>query len=692
MMKYTTETHTRKDGMKTFLTLPDFSAFDAKQALKDIEVLFAERRVAVDLEAKQEQHTFDSLVGAHEVFHEQLNRVWGPFSHLNSAMQTDEVKQAHDKAIPLISAFQSDMNMHEGIYRAYKSFQGSGEYATLDGERKKIVDDIIEDFELAGVGLSPKKKRQLKKLNSRADRLGTRFQNNCKEAMKAWKMYLPDDTRLTGVPDEVKDAMRRGAKEGRRKGYQVSLQSTIVYAILCYADDPALRKEVYAANMAKASDLGPRPKKLNNRPLMDMMLETEYERAKLLGAEDYAELSLRKKMADSPAEVFQFLRELSAKAHHRAHEEYAELVEFAKTELHVDKLEPWDIAYASEKLQKERCGISQEELRPYFTATKVFSGMFALVEKLYGLSIKEDLGDAKPPVWDPSVRFFRVYDATGELRAAFYADLYERTGSKVRKNSGAWADGCMNRLRLPDGIQLPVAYLNCNTTPPAEGVDGRLTHDEVTTLFHEFGHDLHHMLGLAHFESSNWMRVEWDAVELPSQYMENWCWDKGMLKSLSAHFESGEPIPDALCDRQISTKHFQSALAMVRQVELSLMDMELYSGVPRDITTVVKKVRAEVRVMPVYQFDRFPNTFSHIFSGGYSAGYFSYKWAEVLSADAYETYVEVGNIFDPVIGAKFMHEVLEASGKRPMKESYLAFRGRMPSVDALLRQNGLLGA
>ncbi len=689
MMRYST-TEIGQNGAKLFFTLPDWSTFDPEATLKELEELFVLGRKLADEDAAREVHTFVSLVGASEEFQEKVNRVFGPLQHLNSAMQTDEIEEVYKKATDLSADFGSDIAMHEGLYRAYLRYRGCGEYQTLGAEERKIVDDTIEDFELAGVGLSAKGKQKLKVLNKKATRLSTRFENNAKKAMKQWTKLVTDEA-LLGVPTVTKDVMSEHAEKKKCKGFLLSLQSSIVRAVLTYADNRALRKEVYVAYARQASDLGPSPKRLDNRPIIEAIFSVQYDRAQLLGYENFAELSLRKKMAKNPETARELLNELAAKSHKRAHEEFAELERFAALKLGLKKLEPWDIGYASEKLSIATYSVSQEELRPYFTATRVFDGMFKLVEELYGLTIKEDIGADKPSVWDPSVRFFQIYDKTGKLRAAFYADLYERSDEKVRKHSGAWADGCINRRKLEGGIQVPVAYLNCNITPPSGGKEGQLTHDDVVTLFHEFGHDLHHMLGLSNYAASNWLRVEWDAIELPSQFMENYCWNVPMLKALSLHVETGEQVPDALCERLVASKHFQAGMATARQVEFSLIDMELYAtGIPCDIDAIVREVRRRVRVTPIYGEDRSLNTFTHIFGGGYSAGYYSYKWAEVLAADAFEAYEETGDIYNNMVAARFLKEVLEQSGKRGMKESYIAFRGRMPSVDALLRQSGLL--
>jgi oligopeptidase A len=691
MMKFDTTTEIGANDEQLLLSLPDWTTFDGETTLKELEELFVRGRKEADDDAANPTHTFASLVGKSEDFAEEVARIFGPLGHLNGAMQTDAIRDANEKAVALYTDFASDIGTHEGLYRAYLRYREGDEYVTLGAEERKIIDETIEDFELAGVALSPSKKRKLKALNKKAARLATRFGDNTSEAMKRWTKLITDEVRLSGVPDEIKDAMQRAADKKKQKGFLVSLQQSIAFGILINAHDRDLRKEVFIARAREASDLGPNPKRLDNRPIIEETLRTQYERAQILGYRNFAELSLIKKMARVPEAAIELLNGLAAKSHHRALDEFAELKAFAREKLGLKKLELWDIAYVSEKLSIATFGVSQEELRPYFTVTRVWSGMFQLVERLYGLSIKESVGDNKPSVWDPSVRFFKVYDKKGTLRAAFYADLYERSDDQVRKQGGAWADGCVNRRKLHDGVQVPVAYLNCNFTAPKDGKDGQLTHDEVVTLFHEFGHDLHHMLGLANYAASNWMRVEWDAIELPSQFMENFCWNKEVLQSLSSHVDTGEQIPDALCDRLIASKHFQAGMATARQVELALIDMELYAaGIPCDIDAIVKRVRRRVRVTPVYKEDRFINSFSHIFAGGYAAGYFSYHWAETLAADAFEAFLETGNIYDRTVATKFMAEVLEAGGTRKMAESYPAFRGRMPSVDALLRQKGLL--
>lgn len=693
MMLYTTRTHygSAPYGKTVHLTRPDWSTFDAKVSLEELKVLFASLRKLADENAQRETHTFASLIGAHEELMERISRVIGPLMHLNSGMQTNEVREIHEKAVALSADVGSDIATHEGLYRAYVRYRCGDEYPTLGAEEKKVVDDALEDFELAGVGLSPKLKRQLRALNKKSARLSTRFGNNVSESMKRWTKLITDESRLAGVPQVAKDAMSKAAEKKKKKGFLLSLQSSIVIAVLTSAKDRELRKEVFIARAREASDLGPNPKRLDNRRVLEEILAVEHARAQILGYKNFAELSLRKKMAGTPHTAIRLLNELVAKSRKRAEAEFKELGQFAAKNLGIGKLEPWDIAYASEELLIAKCGIAQEKLRPYFTATRVFNGMFKLVEKLYGLSIEERVGVLKPPVWDESVRFFEVYDSEGKLRAAFYADLYERSDEHVRKHPGAWADGSMNRLKLADGTQLPIAYLNCNFTPPSDGKEGQLTHDDVVTLFHEFGHDLHHMLGLPNYAATNWMRVEWDAVELPSQFMENYCWNREMLKALSSHIDTGEQIPDELCDRLIASKHFQAGMAMVRQAEFALIDLELYcAGIPCDIDRIVADVRGRTRVTPVYAEDRFLNTFTHIFGGGYAAGYFSYHWAEILAADAFEAYLETGDIYNKEVAAKFLTEILEASGKRKMGESYVAFRGRMPSVDALLRQRGLL--
>lgn len=685
-MKFRSQTITQEGGARATLVLPLWETFDPKTLIPELRQHLHKGRLLADLIAKEATPTFASLVVAQEEYSEHLGRLWGTAMHLSNVLETDELRLASEEGTMLISEYYSDIGQHEGLYRAYVTYKEGEEYGTLDDTQKKIINDAIRDFERSGVNLPAAKKARLREINVRRAQLTEKFENHLVDAQEVWTKHITDEALLAGIPEDTLSQMRSKAAHAGLPGYMVTLQQPVVTAILSHADDRALREEVFAIYNTRASELGPNPV-LDNGPIITELLALAHEKATLLGFTNYAEFSLDKKMAPGVTEVLTFLERLAEKSKDGAAFEYQALAQFANDELGIKELAPWDIAYASEKLRIARYNVADEELRPYFPSAKVFAGMFGLIQKIYGMRVEED---PSVSVWRAGVKFYRVYDEAGDLRGGFYADLYARE----KKRGGAWMDDCIARRKVGDEVQLPVAYLNCNFTEPKEGSDGYLTHAEVETAFHEFGHVLHHVLSKTEYSSVGMMHVEWDAVECPSQVMENWCWDKAMLKSMSAHRDTGLPIPDELCDRLIAAKYFQSAMATVRQLEFAIVDLELYgkydpSG-PRDPNIVLNDVRARVRVTPVYVNDRFLSNFSHIFSGGYSAGYYSYKWAEVLAADAYEAYMETGDIFNPGIGASFLSEVLEVGSARPMMESFTKFRGREPSEEALIRQSGLL--
>ena len=686
MMQYKTHSIDQKIGISAFLTYPLWESFDPASLVPELRLFIDEGRAFADALGKKKEHTFASLILASEDHDERLGWLWGTAMHLNNVAQTDLLREACKEGTQLLSEYMTDIGQHEGLYHAYLAYRGSGEYRTLGSAEKKIIDDAIDAFERSGVGLPKEKKARLKEINKLLAGVEENFENNLIDAVEAWSKHVTDGKVLSGIPEETREQMRRKATADGLPGYVLTLSQPAVIAVITHADDRALREEVYIANNTRTSELGQDPT-LDNGPLIMRILALRDEKAKLLGFANYAELSLEKKMAPSVHVVLGFLERLAEKSYASARKEFGELQAFASAHLGLSALEPWDIAYASEKFRLVRYNVSDEELRPYFPATKVFRGMFDLIGRIYGMRVEEDHAVS---VWRNDVKFYRVYDDKGDLRGGFYADLYARE----KKRGGAWMDDCIQRRKIASGIQLPIAYLNCNFTEPKSGSDGYLTHAEVETTFHEFGHVLHHILGKTEYASAGMMHVEWDAVECPSQVMENWCWDKVMLRSLSAHRETGAEIPDELCDRLLSAKYFQAALATVRQLEFSIIDMELHAkydpAEPQDPRWICAEVWKRVRVTPVYKNDRFLNTFSHIFSGGYSAGYYSYKWAEVLAADIYEAYVETGDVFNPGIGALFLGEVLEVGSSRPMMESFKKFRGREPSEDALLRQSGLV--
>lgn len=686
-MKWNTQTITQPDGSRALLSLPDWKTFTPEEILGELDTLLAEGRATADAIAVLSGPTFASVVEREEDVQDRLQKLWGPAVHLSNVLQTDALREVVKEGTLRLSDYASDMGMHEGVYRTHCALRDGDAFATLATEEQKIVTDTIAEMERSGVALAPEGKATLKELNAQISTIEEDFSNHLVDAQETWVKQIDDVALLQGVPAEVLADIERVATKRGLTGYAVNLQQPTVMAILQHATDRDLRKEVFIAYNARSSEFGLEPT-LDNGPLVRTILALRRREATLLGFQDFAALSLDDKMAPSADEVLSFLERIAAKSLPRAREEYAELAAFARTTLGIEQLEPWDIAFVSERLRLERYAISDEELRPYFPEGKVFDGLFSLLGRLYGVRIEEDTG---APVWYTGVRFFRVLDRTGALLGGFYADLYARD----KKRGGAWMDECVTRRRLQDGVQLPVAYLNCNFTDPGAGGEGYLTHGDVETVFHEAGHVFHHLLGQTNYVGSAMGHVEWDAIECPSQLLEQWCWEQPILQSISAHRETGVPIPDALCARLLAAKHFQSGMASVRQVELALVDLSLYRMPETDVRTpeeVLAEVRARVRVTPVYPDDRFLNGFQHIFGGGYAAGYYSYKWAEVIAADVFEAFKESGDVCSPEVGQRFLSTVLARGAARPFMESFVDFRGRTPSEDALLRLTGLLSA
>ncbi|MGB1110367.1 MAG: M3 family metallopeptidase, partial [Gammaproteobacteria bacterium] len=529
-------------------------------------------------------------------------------------------------------------------------------------------------------------KARYKAINQKLSELSSRFQNNLLDATNAWSKLVTDESELAGIPDSAKSMFAQNAANKDKQGWLVTLEFPSVQAVLTHADSRELRREVYEAFSTRASDQGPHAGQFDNGPLIEEILALRHEQANLVGFANYAEYSVATKMAEDTDKVMAFLEDLAKRARPAAQREFAELGEFAAESLGIDGLEAWDVNYASEKLRQARYQLSQEDLRPYFSAPKVIAGLFQVVERLFGVSIEERQG---VETWHADVTFYDVLDAGGELVASFYLDPYARE----HKRGGAWMDECTTRMRVGDELDKPVAYLVCNFTPPVDGKPALLTHDEVTTLFHEAGHGFHHMLTRIDYPAVSGINgVEWDAVELPSQFLENWCWEREALDLFARHHETGEPLPGDLFDKMIAARNFQSAMFTVRQLEFALFDFRLHRDYdpanPTPVMDVLSAVRAEVSVVVPPAFNRFPHAFGHIFAGGYAAGYYSYKWAEVLSADAFSAFEEAG-VFDADTGERFRREVLEVGGSRPAMESFKAFRGREPELDALLRHTGI---
>jgi oligopeptidase A len=666
--------------------LPRFGAIRPEHVTPAVEHVLADNRAERERLLAQPRYTWDNFAQPLEDMNERLARVWSPVSHLNSVMNSDALRAAYNDNLPKLSDYWTDLAHDERLYAAYKQIAAAPEYATLSAAQRKIIDNTVRDFRLGGAELPPDRKARFKEVQKELSQLTSKFSENVLDATQAWDLRLTDERDLAGLPESARAMARQAAQEKGLDGWRFTLDGPSFLAFMTYADRRALREQMYEAYVTRASDQGPHAGRWDNGPLIGRILELRREAAALLGFASYAEYALQTRMAKSVAEVMTFLSDLAARARPAAQRDYAELERYALDRHGLERLAAWDIAYYSEKLQHERYHFTQEDVRPYLPETRVVPGMFRVVERLYGVRIAEVAGIE---AWHPDVRFYEIRDAGGGVRGRFYLDLYAR----ANKRGGAWMDDCIHRKRMADGVQVPVAYLTCNFSPPVGGKPALLTHDEVQTLFHEFGHGLHHMLTrIDHVGVSGINGVAWDAVELPSQFMENWCWEREPLTLLSGHHESGAPIPDDLYARMYAARNFQSGMQFVRQLEFALFDMRLHAGYdPRGaqgVQELIDAVRREVAVVFPPAYNRFQNGFSHVFAGGYAAGYYSYKWAEVLSADAFSKFEEHG-IFDARTGREFLEHILEQGGAYEPMELFVKFRGRRPTIDALLRHSGL---
>jgi oligopeptidase A len=653
--------------------------------------------VVKQLEAPLDPLTWDNFVVPLEEATEHLGRAWGVVNHLNHVLDTPELRATYNENQPKVTEFWTMLGQNEALYEKYKALRASPDFVNLTFARKRIVENALRDFRLSGAELPPEKKERFAEIQEQHAAISTRFSENVLDATNDYKLVVENELELAGIPDDVKQAARAAAEKDGKSGFQFTLHFPSYFPLLQFCDNRQLRETIYRANATKASEMGivfSELEKWDNTSNIASLLRLRDEEAKLLDYCNFAEVSLVPKMAQSPEHVIEFLEDLARRARPYAEKDLAELRAFAKDELGIADMQAWDVTYASEKLREKRYAFSAQEVKQYFPEQKVVDGLFKLVQGLFSVQIKPD--DA--PVWHPDVRFYRI-ERDGQLVGQFYLDLYARPG----KGQGAWMDDARGRRLTTGGIiQTPIAYLTCNFTPPAM-VDGKLqpslfTHDEVTTLFHEFGHGLHHMLTeVDELSVSGISGVEWDAVELPSQFMENFCWEWDVLQHLTAHAKTGEPLPRELYDKMLAAKNFQSGMQTLRQVEFSLIDMHLhYDFDPNSAKTVqdlVDEVRSKFSVLIPPSFNRFQHSFGHIFAGGYAAGYYSYKWAEVLSADAYAAFEEAveaggGNLSEET-GRRFQQEILAVGGARPALESFKAFRGREPSIDALLRHSGM---
>jgi oligopeptidase A len=680
-----------------FTGLPRFDLIRPEHVTPAIERLIADARQVVErLEAPADKVSWDSFVVPLEEATERLGRAWGVVNHLNHVMDTPELRAAYNENQPKVTEFWTELGQNEALFAKYKQLHASPDFVNLAPARKRIVENALRDFRLGGAELPEKQKERFAEIQEQQAALSTRFSENVLDATNDFKLLVTDEAELSGLPDDAKAAARAAAERDGKSGWQFSLHFPSYFPVLQFADNRALREKIYRANATKASEMGvvfSDVEKWDNTGNIAQLLKLRDEEAKLLDFRSFADVSLEPKMAESPERVIEFLEDLARRARPYAEKDLDELRAFAKDELGIDEMQAWDVAYASEKLREKRYAFSAQEVKQYFPEPKVVAGLFGVISRLFGVSIAPD----QAPVWHPDVRFYRI-ERDGQLIGQFYLDPYARPG----KGQGAWMDDARGRRMATGGIvQTPIAYLVCNFTPPAI-VDGQpqpslFTHDEVTTLFHEFGHGLHHMLTeVDELSVSGISGVEWDAVELPSQFMENFCWEWDVLQGMTAHVKTGEPLPRALYEKMLAAKNFQSGMQTLRQVEFSLIDMHLhYDFDPNSQQTVqelVDEVRSKFAVLIPPSFNRFQHSFGHIFAGGYAAGYYSYKWAEVLSADAYAAFEEAveaggGALIDA--GKRFHREILSVGGSRPALESFKAFRGREPQIDALLRHNGM---
>lgn len=667
--------------------LPRFASIRAAHIEPAIDRRLAENRAGIDaLLENTDRRDWDNFIQPLEDMDERLGRAWGPAVHLHSVADNEELRAAYSACLPKLSDYAAGLGQNEALFHAYQEIADSAAFASLSAAQQKIINNALRDFRLCGVALGAKDKARYKVIQQKLSTLQTRFEENLLDATRAWEKPVSAESELAGLPDSARALAAEAAARAGKTGWLLTLDFPSYLPVMQYADNAELRREMYAAYVTRASDQGPHAGQWDNGAGMYEILRYRTEKARLLGFESYAHYSLATKMAETPAEVMGFLNDLAARSRAQAQREFEELAEFAAQTANIKRLEAWDIAYYSEKLRQEKFALSQETLRPYFPAQRVIEGLFAITEKLYGVRIKPRAG---VETWHEQALFFDLLEANGRPRAGFYLDLYARPN----KRGGAWMDECIVRKKSAAGIQRPVAYLTCNFTPPVGDKPALLSHDEVLTLFHEFGHGLHHMLTRVDYSGVSGINgVPWDAVELPSQFMENWCWEKEALALFARHIDSGEPLPPALHEKMTRARGFQAGMRMLRQLEFAIFDFRLHLEFARDqnlnIQALLDEVRREVAVVRPPAFNRFQHSFSHIFAGGYAAGYYSYKWAEVLSADAFSRFEEEG-IFDPASSRAFLQTILEQGGSREPMELFVEFRGRKPGIGPLLRQAGI---
>jgi oligopeptidase A len=674
--------------------LPLFSKIKPEHVKPAVEQAITKcKDVIADVLANHKVFTWENLVTPIDAVDDVLGKLWSPVSHMNSVVNSDEMREAYESCLPLLSEYGTFVGQHQGLYKAYQQLADSNEYSSLDVAQKKVLDNALRDFKLSGIALSDVNKKRYGEIATRLSELSSQFSNNVMDATQAFTVNIVNEDELLGLPDGAKEAAQILAKEKELSVWLFTLDYPSYLPVMMYADNRDLREKMYSAFCTRASEKGPNAGEFDNSDTMAEILKLRHELALLLDFSSYSEKSIATKMASNTEEVLTFLEDLAIKSKDQGQKEFAELTDFAKSlSAEQTDLQAWDLPYYAEKLKQERYSISDEALRPYFPEDKIVKGLFEVVRRLFGLTITVREG---VDTWHKDVKFYDVFDVDNNQRGSFYLDLYARS----KKRGGAWMDDCVGRRELENGeIQLPVAYLTCNFNKPIGDKPALFTHDEVVTLFHEFGHGIHHMLTQINASSVAGINgVPWDAVELPSQFLENWCWQPEALAFMSGHFETGEPLPKEMLDKMLAAKNFQSAMGMLRQLEFSIFDFQMHLNYSEQaskaeknnyIQQILNKVRQQYSVTTAPEFNRFQHGFSHIFGGGYAAGYYSYKWAEVLSADAFSRFEEEG-IFSEQVGRDFLTNILEKGGSQEPSELFSAFRGRAPEIDALLRHSGI---
>ncbi|MFS1425647.1 oligopeptidase A [Vibrio splendidus] len=672
----------------TFTDLPPFSQIKPEHVKPAVEQVIEECRNKIEqvLEGNTSP-SWDNLVAPIDEVDDRLGRIWSPVSHMNSVMNSDELRDAYESCLPVLSEYGTWVGQHKGLFEAYKAIKASEAFSALNQAQQKTITDALRDFELSGIGLPADEQHRYGEISKRQSELGSQFSNNVLDATMGWSKQITDVAELAGMPESALAAAQAAAEAKEQEGYLLTLDIPSYLPVMTYCDNQELRKELYEAYVTRASDRGPNAGKWDNTEIITEQLKLRHEIARMLGFSTYSEKSLSTKMAETPDQVLGFLNDLAVKAKPQGEREVEELRQFAEKEFGVSELNLWDIAYYSEKQKQNLFEISDEELRPYFPESNAVSGLFEVLNRVFGMSVTEREG---VDTWHDSVRFFDIFDATGTLRGSFYLDLYARE----HKRGGAWMDDCRGRRITQSGeLQTPVAYLTCNFNKPVGDKPALFTHDEVVTLFHEFGHGIHHMLTQVDTGAVSGINgVPWDAVELPSQFLENWCWEEEALSFISGHFETGEALPKEMLEKMLAAKNFQSAMFILRQLELGLFDFTLHTEYDPEVGARVLEtladVKSKVSVLPSLDWNRFSHSFGHIFAGGYSAGYYSYLWAEVLSADAFSAFEEEG-IFNTETGNRFLNNILEMGGSEEPMELFKRFRGREPQIDAMLRHAGI---